>query len=363
MKLSQITPESLRKVSDREILALHFRMHQLSASFIRQNKFDDPAFQNLSTRHRLLAFEMIRRGLRFRVVDELDKKAYPDVTPFLERFTKLIPSHLSDLSKLELIRLHNQIHSVWEVIHAQDVTVTQQEQLWNWHRLVERELENRGITHPTGWDSLDRPLGRSLGTPTMHPSGEETGSWVFVEDVVQHIQKEISVVKQAVLIDSEKKLIWLSDVGGRQLIKVMYFRLLRQFPRSEWDSFRTASLDELESIDVSYDLILKKLEPFWTVQLSLQFNDLCLVKPFLYIVGGVVTQGASKNDIDVLLRGGTDPNLEEKIFNAFISQFPERIKSRFSHVKDEGLGPYTSYLGICSLDLVRSSQEDKHEVS
>lgn len=363
MKLSQITPESLRRVSDREILALHFRMHQLSASFIRQDKFDDPTFQNLSTRHRLLAFEMIRRGLRYRVVDELDRRAFPDVMPFLERFTKLIPSRLSDLSKLELIRLHNQVHSVWEVVHTQDVTTRQQEQLWNWHRLIMRELETRGIDHPEAWDSLDRPLGRTLGTPTIHPSGEETGAWVFVEDVVQHIPKEINVVKQAVLIDTEKKLIWLTDVGGRQLIKVMYFRILRQFPRAEWDGFKPASLDDLESVDVSYDLVLKKLEPLWTVQLNLQFNDLCLVKPFLYIVGGVVTQGASKNDIDVLLRSGVDDGLEDKIFHAFIDQFPERVKSRFSKVKDEGLGPYTSYLGVCSLDLVRSSQEDKHEVA
>ncbi len=357
MKLNQITPETLRKVSDREILALHFRMHQLAAPFLKESKFDDPSFKNLALRHRLLTAEMIRRGIRFRVVDELDRHAVPEIDTFLEGFSRVIPSHLGDLTKRDLIRLHNQVHSVWEVIHAKDVSVTQQEQLWNWHKLIIRELENRGVDHPTNWDSLDQPLGRALGSPNMYPSGEGNGNWVFIEDVIPHIPKEIVLEKQIVLIDTEKKLIYLNDVGGRQLVKVMYFRILRQFPRTDWGAFKAASMDEIESVDVAYDLILQKLEPLWTVQLSMQFSDLCLVKPYLYIVGGMVTQGASKNDIDVLLRGGLDPELEDQIFQKFVSQFPEQYRDRFTQLRDEGLGPYTSYVGVASLELVRSAGE------
>jgi hypothetical protein len=357
MKLNQITPESIRQASDREVLALHWRMHQLAAPFIKAQNFDDPRFQNIVSRHRLIVFEMIRRGLRFKVNDELDKRSAPEISAFLEVFTKSIPSRLGDMSKLELIRMHNQVHSVWEVIHSKDVSITQQEQLWNWHKLIIRELEKRGIEHPTNWDSLDQPLGRALGSPNMYPSGEEVGNWVFIEEVVQNVPKEITIEKQIVLVDSEKKLIYLSDVGGRQLIKVMYFRILRQFPREEWSAFRAAKMDEIESVNVSYDLCLKKLEPLWTVQLSLQFGDLCLVKPYLYLVGGVVTQGASKNDIDVLLRGGLEAPLEDKVFGTFVNQFPERLKSRFSKLRDEGLGPYTSYVGVYSLHLVKG--EDK----
>lgn len=353
MRLNQITPETVRKASDREILAIHWRLHQLAAPFIKAENFDDARFQNIVVRHRLVVFEMIRRGLRFKVSDELDRRSAPEVEPFLDTFTKNIPNRLGDLSKLELIRMHNQIHSVWEVIHSKDVSITQQEQLWNWHKLVIRELEKRGIEHPTNWDSLDRPLGRALGSPNMYPSGEEVGNWVFIEEVVQGVPTEITVEKQMVMVDSEKKLIYLSDVGGRQLIKVMYFRILRQFPREEWSSFKTAPLDSIENVDVAYDLTLQKLEPLWTVQLSLQFGDLCLVKPYLYLVGGVVTQGASKNDIDVLLRGGVEPPLEDKIYSSFVQQFPERLRGRFSKLKDEGLGPYTSYVGVYSLNLTK----------
>jgi hypothetical protein len=358
MRLNQIGPESVQKVSDRELLALHFRMHQLASPYLKQAEYEDPSFKNLVLRHRILALEMIRRGIRFRIVDELDRRAAPDIIPFLEKFSKLIPSRLGDLTKADLIKLHNQVHSVWEVIHATDVSITQQEQLWNWHKLIIRELENRGIDHPTNWDSLDQPLGRALGSPNMYPSGEGNGNWMFVEDIIPKIPSEIVVERQIVLIDTEQKLIYLNDVGGRQLVKVMYFRILRQFPRQDWSSFKTASLDQIGSIDVSYDLVLKKLEPLWTVQLSMQFSDLCLVKPYLYIVGGIVTQGASKNDIDILLRGGLDPKLEDKIFSTFVQQFPEQLRGRFSQLRDEGLGPYTSYIGAASLELVQPSHEE-----
>lgn len=357
MKLNLITPTSIRKVGDRELLSLHFRLHELAAPFIRKNDIENPKFANIVLRHKIITSEMIRRGVRYRINDALDKLAYPDIEDFVSRFSQLIPSKLQDLPKSELIRLHNQLHSVWEVVHLRDVTVQQQEQLWNWHRLVERELQNRGTEVPQNWDSLDRPLGRAMnqaGSSRIHPSGDEQGPWVFIEDVIRFIPKETVVFENVALIDSNKKLIWLADSGGRQLIKVMYFRILRQFPREEWSAFRTAKLEELTAIDVAYDLVLKKLDPLMMIQLNLQFENLCLVKPYLYFVGGMVTQGASKNDIDIMLRAGLEPELEQKIYNSFIGRFPEQFKSRFTVVDDSGLSPFTSYIGVCSLDLNRS---------
>ena len=357
MKLNLITPTAIRKVGDRELLSLHFRLHELAAPFIRKNDIENPKFHNIVLRHKIITSEMIRRGIRYRVSDALDKLAYPDIEDFVSRFSQLIPSKLSDLPKSELIRLHNQLHSVWEVVHMRDVTVQQQEQLWNWHRLVERELQNRGTEVPQNWDSLDRPLGRAMnqaGTSRTHPSGDEQGPWVFIEDVIKFIPAQTVVFENIALIDSTKKLIWLADVGGQQLIKVMYFRILRQFPREEWSAFRTVGLGELNSIDVAYDLILKKLDPLMTIQLNLTFENLCLVKPYLYFVGGMATQGASKNDIDIMMRKGLDPQLEHKIFGSFTNRFPEQFKSRFTQVDDSGLSPFTSYIGVASLDLDRT---------
>ena len=357
MKLNLITPISVRKLGDRELLSLHFRLHELAAPYIRKNDIENPKFHNIVLRHKIITSEMIRRGVRYRINDALDKLAFPDIEDFVSRFSQYIPSKLQDLPKSELIRLHNQLHSVWEVVHLRDVTVQQQEQLWNWHRLVERELQNRGTEVPQNWDSLDRPLGRAMNQPgssRTFPSGDEQGPWIFIEDIVKYIPTQTVVFENIVLIDSSKKLIWLSDVGGRQLIKVMYFRILRQFPREEWSSFKTVSLEEMSAIDVAYDLVLKKLDPLLTIQLNMQFENLCLVKPYLYFVGGMVTQGASKNDIDIMLRTGLEPELEKKIFNSFTNRFPDQFKSRFTVVDDSGLSPFTSYVGVCSLDLDRS---------
>jgi len=357
MKLNSITPITVRKLGDRELLSLHFRLHELASPYIRKNDIENPKFHNIVLRHKIITSEMIRRGVRYRINDALDKLAFPDIEDFVSRFSQYIPSKLQDLPKSELIRLHNQLHSVWEVVHLRDVTIQQQEQLWNWHRLVERELQNRGTEVPQNWDSLDRPLGRAMNQPgssRTFPSGDEQGPWIFIEDIVKYIPTQTVVFENIVLIDSSKKLIWLSDVGGRQLIKVMYFRILRQFPREEWSSFKTVSLEEMSAIDVAYDLVLKKLDPLLTIQLNMQFENLCLVKPYLYFVGGMVTQGASKNDIDIMLRTGLEPELEKKIFNSFTNRFPDQFKSRFTVVDDSGLSPFTSYVGVCSLDLDRS---------
>ena len=357
MKLNSITPITVRKLGDRELLSLHFRLHELASPYIRKNDIENPKFHNIVLRHKIITSEMIRRGVRYRINDALDKLAFPDIEDFVSRFSQYIPSKLQDLPRSELIRLHNQLHSVWEVVHLRDVTVQQQEQLWNWHRLVERELQNRGTEVPQNWDSLDRPLGRAMNQPgssRTFPSGDEQGPWIFIEDIVKYIPTQTVVFENIVLIDSSKKLIWLSDVGGRQLIKVMYFRILRQFPREEWSSFKTVSLEEMSAIDVAYDLVLKKLDPLLTIQLNMQFENLCLVKPYLYFVGGMVTQGASKNDIDIMLRTGLEPELEKKIFNSFTNRFPDQFKSRFTVVDDSGLSPFTSYVGVCSLDLDRS---------
>ncbi len=358
MRFNQITPASIRKVPDSELLNLHFRAHQLAAPYFRKNDVSNPKLKNLIIRHKIIATEMVRRGIRFRVHDELDRVSYPEIEQFVERFAKIIPSRLSDLSKSELVKLHNQLHSVWEVIHLKDVTITQQEQLWNWHHLVEKELMRRGLEVPQNWDSLDRPLGRAMRSPGFASSGEEMGPWIFVEDIVSYIPKEVVVVEQAVLIDVNRGHIWLTDIGGRQLIKVMYFRILRQFPREEWNKYKPVSMEQLEGVDVAYDLVLKKLDPLWTVQLNYQFDDLCLVKPYLYFVGGIATRGATKNDVDVLLRAGLSVELEEKIYSAFIARFPDSVRYRFSKVEDSGLSPFTSYIGVCSLDLVRSFNTD-----
>ncbi len=357
MKLNLITPISVRKVSNRELLSLHFRLHELAAPFIRKNDLENPRLHNIILRHKIVTAEMIRRGIRYRVSDAFDKLAYPDIDDFVSRFSQLIPGKLSDLPKSELIRLHNQLHSVWEIIHLRDITVRQQEQLWNWHRLIERELENRGTEVPQNWDSLDRPLGRAMnqvGSSRTNPSGDEQGPWVFIEDVIKFIPPQVVIFESVALIDSNKKYIWLSDIGGRQLIKVMFFRILRQFPREEWGAFKTVGLDQMTSVDVAYDLVLKKLDPLMTIQLNLKFDNLCLVKPYLYFVGGMATQGASKNDIDVMLRKGLELDLEKKIFEKFTSKFPEQFKNRFTVVDDSGLSPFTSYIGVSSLDLERS---------
>lgn len=351
MHLRQVNSRTIRQIKDRELLNLHFRLHQLFPSVASPKDAQEQARHDFYvSRHKMIAHEMIRRGLRFRVHDQLDSIALPEIETFIETFANLIPTRLENLSSKDLIRLHNQLHSIWSIVQLISVSETQQEQLWNWHKLVMREIENRGLTHPLEYDELDQAL---IVAARTFPSGESMGDWITLSDFLAEVPEEIVIVDDFALIDVEAGGVYISDIGGRQLIKVAFFRILRQFPRPEWSHYRAVSEADLGSIDVVYSLALRRIDPFWVVQLSLGFEDLCLVKPYLYIVGGLVTQGATKNDIDVLLRHGLSEQLEDLIFEKFSKQFPSSIRDRLSLLRDAGLSPYTSYLGLYSLDLVK----------
>lgn len=351
MHLRQVNSRTIRQIKDRELLNLHFRLHQLFPPLASPKDPQEQARRLFYiSRHQLIAHEMIRRGLRFRAHDQLDSIAPPEIETFIESFSSLIPTRLGNLSGKELIRLHNQLHSIWSIVRHTSTSSVQQEQLWNWHKLVMREIESRGLSHPLENDELDQAL---IVAARTFPSGASMGDWITLSDFLVEVPEEVVIIDDFALIDAEAGGIYISDSGGQQLIKVAFFRILRQFPRPEWLHYRAVPETDLGSIDVVYSLVLRRIDPFWVVQLSLGFDDLCLVKPYLYIVGGLVTQGATKNDIDVLLRFGLSEHLENRIFNKFSQHFPEPIRKRMSLLKDAGLSPYTSYLGLCSLDLVR----------
>jgi len=59
MRLEQITPETIKVVSNRELVALHFRIHQLWA----QRKYKKMNVKLLKEKHAIIISEMKNRGL------------------------------------------------------------------------------------------------------------------------------------------------------------------------------------------------------------------------------------------------------------------------------------------------------------
>lgn len=60
MKLENISAESIKTISNRELVALHFRIHQLWA----QRKYKKMNVSLLKQKHEIIVAEMTRRGLR-----------------------------------------------------------------------------------------------------------------------------------------------------------------------------------------------------------------------------------------------------------------------------------------------------------
>lgn len=69
MQIEDITPDTLSKVSDKELLNLHHRLHQLYNNFLRGAKLNQ---ENLVNAHLFIVEEMDKRNLNHEDHDELD---------------------------------------------------------------------------------------------------------------------------------------------------------------------------------------------------------------------------------------------------------------------------------------------------
>jgi len=75
-----------------------------------------------------------------------------------------------------------------------------------------------------------------------------------------------------------------------------------------------------------------------------------LVTPFVYVVGGVVTQGATKGDVDILIRGQFDEPFLSKITQPLIDR--SSTPKRLHFLDDKYHGPFTAHVPIYELMLV-----------
>lgn len=73
MRISEISPQTLAKVSDKELLSLHLRCHQLWG--LIEKRGDKPLFgaEELINAHSLIVREMLKRGFEHNLVSKIDR--------------------------------------------------------------------------------------------------------------------------------------------------------------------------------------------------------------------------------------------------------------------------------------------------
>ncbi|MBI3184627.1 MAG: DNA adenine methylase [Myxococcales bacterium] len=79
------------------------------------------------------------------------------------------------------------------------------------------------------------------------------------------------------------------------------------------------------------------------------FQSFKLRAPFLYLVGGLANNGATKNDVDVLVRGDLPPELRKAIEFRLGRMLPPELSSRLQLLDDEYAGPFTSHVELADL--------------
>jgi len=81
------------------------------------------------------------------------------------------------------------------------------------------------------------------------------------------------------------------------------------------------------------------------------FKGAQLVNPLVCLVGGVVTQGETEGDIDVLIKLPVDTpeRIKKPLEFRIYRQFPKKMWPRFHFLYDELGGPFTSYVPLADL--------------
>jgi len=94
LQLAEIRPETLRQVSDQELLNLHLRTHQWYTN--------QPGDESVFNAHLYILSEMLRRGLKHRVtgLDALDRQTFERNPELLEQFRTLLGRDVQEVKDL-----------------------------------------------------------------------------------------------------------------------------------------------------------------------------------------------------------------------------------------------------------------------
>lgn len=130
--------------------------------------------------------------------------------------------------------------------------------------------------------------------------------------------------------------------GYNRWHKELYSNTTKKFRAMHYD---LANAENLAKVEPHKTDISKKGDRMYLKDILNHFSSFYTHKPLVYIVGGIVNNGFSDNDIDILIKDSVQPNLplEMRIFR----QFPEKYWGRFQFIYDcDNQGPFTNHIPL-----------------
>ena len=290
--------------------------------------------------HSKIFLEFIKRGFHHSTTPksnlDRDPNAFPEVTP--ELFSQLTkasakPGDKGIPAKYEL--WHNSLHNIWTALRRTSQAVSPNEELYNVHDIVAKELPSHLI-----WDSLD-----SHWTDMYkHMSfSKGSGKFVLLYEVMKSFPEKIPLVSNSVLCTSESIYIEKGFHGAfANNIEVKFCRrrgvtIIKNKPQDSIYKYKLSLIRDYE------DIPLNSTELFP--------ENVLLSKSFCYLIGSVVNDGISQHDIDLLLCKGTPDWLFQHIVSNLIIECEN--SHMFHIIEDDGLGPQSSAYSLYNLVLER----------
>jgi hypothetical protein len=336
MTLDDLLNAALGKVSDKELLEGHLRLHQW---FMNAPKEDVNARQDLLRAHQKVYLEFIRRGLHHSPGEGIDRidLAYP----------KIESSMYSDYSNAEAILgqsipntnvgWHASLHDIWIAVKMRMGLTKPEEQLINTHDIVTNKMGH----HPI-WDELDADWVSQFKSFSMMV--DEDPEFISLEKVLQGFPDKITLVSGAVTFKKGSIYIVKGIMGSLRV--AILVKLLRRTTGSELP-------DLPEDPDSVFDLDLVNHRVVDSLILSYTdsaFPPLYWIsRPFVYLVGGVVESRISLVDADILIRSGLPDWFYQHVVSTLTLEHPEGHNLHFS--ADIGLGPLSHNIPLYDLVL------------
>jgi len=91
------------------------------------------------------------------------------------------------------------------------------------------------------------------------------------------------------------------------------------------------------------------------VRKHLKGDRIAISKPFIFLTGGLVNHGKTKNDIDILIRAKKDDSFRVPIEFRILRLFPKEWWNRIQFIYEgdqDSMGPFTNHIPLFDLELV-----------
>lgn len=294
---------------------------------------------NIIDAHSKIFLEFIKRGFHHSTSPksnlDRDPRAFPEIPQKLFSQLVNVDAKIGDNNiPVDFKLWHNSLHNIWTALRRVKQSILPSKELYGVHDMVAKELSSHLI-----WDSLDSHWTDIYKNISF---SKRSNNLILLYEVMKSFPEKINLVSDAVLCNSNSIFI---EKGFRGLLaNIIEVKFCRR-------KNLVAIKNKPENLIYKYNLLLVRDDEDNLNQFRTFPERVVISKSFCYLVGSVVNDGISQNDVDLLLRKGLSDWLFQHIVSNLIIEYGKGNELHI--IEDGGLGPQSDFYSLYDLILER----------